>query len=785
MIKNYLTVVLRNLLRYKGYSAIKISGLVLGLVTSIFLSLFVATSWKFDRFHDNLDRLSMVAYHIDLATGRQIGSATQAPTAPLLKERIPGIEDYVRFVRRSHTLSFGEKNQVEHIAFADSSLLSVFTFPMEKGDPASAMRNPNSIVLTESAASRYFGDEDPTGKLMILNSAVSLEVTGVLKEIPVHSSLQFEVLVPFDVLNVVGEDTKQWGGVDYTTFLLTSPGISNADLSKRTKSVCDDIFGYDATSDNTVLHYYTLPFSRLHLYGVDGDSGVIDAVWIAVIIVLSMLIVSALNFIMLTTARIAHRNREAGIRKVMGASRSQITRQVLVETTILALLAMFISILIVELILTALASASGMSFGLESFPLEMGGLLLIWILVTGILAGIFPAISMSTAQPVSAVRGEKVTGRSGQRFRNTMVVIQFSISVVFLMLATLMHSQLQFILGKDIGLDKENVMRLPASVELQKSYDLFRRRVQENPSVLGVTTASQNIVHINSSASGAFDFDGRDRAVPIELHFDKVGYDYDKVFGLRMAQGRFYSEEIAADARGGIVLNEEAVRIMGIEDPIGKRFSYWGRDRTIIGVVENFHLEPLDETLKPLMLILEPQVNYVYLKIAPHDQAETIAAIEETYHEMIPNGYFTYSFLDDNFLSSQEKFLGLVALMDMAALMVSFIASMGLLALISFLTEVRRREISIRKTLGATTLSIMNLFLREFMKLVVISLIIGCPLAYYLGSDWLSSLPYRTDIGWGLFAITSLLAIIAMILAIGLQVMRAARANPADALRGD
>jgi len=303
--------------------------------------------------------------------------------------------------------------------------------------------------------------------------------------------------------------------------------------------------------------------------------------------------------------------------------------------------------------------------------------------------------------------------------------------------------------------------------------------------VLNVTTAGQNIVHINSSIGNDWNFEGRDPNTRIEVHFDWVGYDYDKVFKLEMAQGRFYSEEYPSDARDGIVINEEAMHKMGISNPIGKRFSFWGRDKTIIGVVRDFHLEPLDETIKPLILIFEPVINFVYVRIAPDNQSETIAAIEAVYQEMSPGSTFTYLFLGDNFISSQEKLLSLVAIFDFAAVLVAFIAGLGLLALVSFMAEQRRHEIGIRKTLGASTSGIVRLFLLEFMKLVAVSLAIGCPVAYYLGNDWLSSMPYRTEIGWELFAITCVLAVTVVLLTIGFQVIRAARANPVDSLRCD
>lgn len=785
MIKNYITTSIRNLLRYKAYSAINIAGLVIGMVSSIFLVMWVLVNWNVNRFHENLDRLSMVAYYLDLETGRQLGTATQAPMAPLLKESIPGIEDYVRLVQRAHTLSYGERSRVEWACFADTSILSVLTFPMLRGDPASALRTPRSVILTEAAADRYFGDENPLGKLMVLNDAISLEVTGVLETLPLASTYQFEVLVPFELLNEVGENTHQWAGHDYTTLLLTSPGIATSELSRQVGDFCHDFYYKGSALEESDLHHYVLPLADLHLYGVDGKSGSLNSVLAASIIAFCMLIVSVVNFVLLTTARISNRSQEAGIRKVMGASPGQIVRQAVMETTTVSLIAMLISVAIVELSLTAANAALGNVLQLHSYSLELGGLLVLWVVVTGLLGGIFPAISLSATRPAAIIHGDQVTGRKGRRLRHTMVVAQFSISVVFLTLATLLHQQLWYVATKDLGLDKENVVRLPATTKITESYELFRSRLLRNPGVLNVTTAGQNIVHINSSIGNDWNFEGRDPNTRIEVHFDWVGYDYDKVFKLEMAQGRFYSEEYPSDARDGIVINEEAMHKMGISNPIGKRFSFWGRDKTIIGVVRDFHLEPLDETIKPLILIFEPVINFVYVRIAPDNQSETIAAIEAVYQEMSPGSTFTYLFLGDNFISSQEKLLSLVAIFDFAAVLVAFIAGLGLLALVSFMAEQRRHEIGIRKTLGASTSGIVRLFLLEFMKLVAVSLAIGCPVAYYLGNDWLSSMPYRTEIGWELFAITCVLAVTVVLLTIGFQVIRAARANPVDSLRCD
>ncbi|RKX26602.1 MAG: hypothetical protein DRP45_03125 [Candidatus Zixiibacteriota bacterium] len=783
MIRNYLTIAIRNILRNKGYFAITTAGLVIGMVCFVLLTLWVVDEVSYDKFHDNLDRLAVVSWHNALATGQQTVAATQAPLAPLLKESIPGVEDYIRLVDRGHTLSSGEESHGESILFADSSILTVLSFSMLIGDPASALRSPRTVVLTESAAAKYFGDEDPMGKTMTLNGDISVMVTGVVKRIPPSSSIRFGVLAPFDLLEEVGEDPRKWAGSDYFTLLLMSPGISGAEVNERVSSFCHDFYNERYGSENNFTQYHTFPFPELRLYGVDGSSGSIGRVLVVSIIALCLLFVSGMNFVMLTTARVNHRSREAGIRKVMGASQGQIVRQVLVETTMVSLLAMFIALLIVELVLPAFNGFVQKNLQVGSFVIELGGMLLLWVTVTGLLAGMFPAVSMASTLPAGTVRGQHVTGRTDRRLRQTLVVAQFTISVAFLLLAALMHQQLNYIVTKDIGLDKENVVRLPATTDVEKSYDFFKRRLLEHPGILAVTTSGQNVVHINSTIGNNWDFDGRDPATRIALHFDWVGYDYDRVLDIKMAQGRFYSEEYATDASDGIVLNEEAVQLMGIDDPIGKRFSYWGRDRTIIGVVKNFHLEPLDETIKPLILILEPMISSIYIKIAPTNQGETIAAIETAFREVSPTGSFAYSFLENRFINAQSGLLRMLGIVDLAALLVAFIAGLGLFGLISFLAERRRKEVGIRKTLGATVPGIMRLFLSEFMRLVAISLVIGCPLAYYLGNDWLSTLPYRTEIGWGLFAATSLLAATVVLLSVGMQVTRAARANPVEALK--
>ena len=783
MIKNYLVTAVRNIRKNKGYFSLNIAGLVIGMVCFILLMLGVVYMLNCDRFHDNLDRLAVVSLRNDLATGGRTMSATQAPMAPLLKESVPGIEDYVRMVNRPHTLSINERSFSESILFADSSILTVLSFAMLKGDPFSALRSPHAVVLTESAAARYFGNEDPMGKTVVLNSNISLEVTGVLREIPANSSIRFEVLAPFDLLNEVGEDVTVWAGLDYFTLLLASPGMAGPELYERIGSFCQDFYGERQGSESSFTTYFASPFSELVLYGADGRSAGKHAVLVVSVIALCLLIVSGMNFVMLTTARAGHRGREAGVRKVLGASNGQIVRQILVETTLVSVLAMLISLAIVQVVVHSLSAMVHVDLRMESFALELGGILLLCVVVIGLAAGVFPAISIAATRPVGGIRGKLVTGSSGRRFRRILVVAQFAVAVVFLMLAALLHQQLRFISAMDLGLDKQNVIRLPATVDLEGSYGFFKQRLLESPSIVAVTTAGQNIVHINSSSNGGWDFDGCDPNTKIELHFDWVGYDYDRVFGLQMAEGRFYSEEIASDARDAFVLNEEAVRLMGIDDPVGKRFSYLGRDGTIIGVVRNFHLEPLDETLKPLILILEPVINYVYVKTAPGDPGEALATVEAAFHEVSPRGTFVYSFLEDTFLRAQGKFLSLLAVFGWAAVLIAFVAGLGLFALISFMAERRRKEIGIRKTFGAKTLDIAKLLSREFVMLAAVSLVLGCPLAYFLGEALLSEWPYRTQIGWSLFAVTGLLAATVVSLSIGLQVFRAARANPVDVIQ--
>lgn len=782
MFKNYISITLRNILRHKGYSAVNIAGLVIGMTGFTFLMLFVINEWNFDRFHLNRDRLVVVSQHTDMATGPQVYSATQAPMAPLLKESIPGIEDYIRSVGRMHTLSYDGKSHQQTIYFADSSILTVLSFKMLKGDPISALRSPRSVVLTESAVNKYFGNVDPMGKILFLNKNIGLEVTGVVENIPSNSTIEFTVLAPFDLLKEVGEDPKKWAGFDYFTLLFTSQGLSNSDISKRVGEFCNSFYGKRFGSEETLTRYYTVPFSELHLYGADGNSGSMDSLLAAFIIAVSLLIVSCINFIMLTTARINHRCREAGIRKVLGAVPGQIVRQILFETTSISVLAMLIALLIVTSTISLFNQYSPVEFRLESFLIELGGMMVIWVLLTGVLAGIFPAIIMSGAQTIGTVNGQFVKGSSGRKLRHIMVVAQISISVIFLMLSTLMYQQLYFIMTKDIGMDKDDIITFPATHELRNSFDTFKKRLLEQPGVLAVTYAGQIIENISSNTSGGLDFNGCDPELVIELHFDRVGYDYDKVFDLQMAEGRFYSEKNASDARQGIVMNEEAIRIMGIEDPVGKRFSYWGRDKTIIGVVKDFHFEPLNENIKPLILILEPELNFIYIKIASSNQKEIIASIERTCKEFTPGAGFGYSYLSTRFLNAQSSFLQILGIVNWATILVAFIASLGLLGLISFLAERRQHEIGIRKTLGASTFGIVKLFIKEFMKLVAIALIIGCPLGYIFGSNWLNRLPFHTDIGWELYALTGLLTIAFVLLSIGLQVIRAARAKPVDVL---
>ncbi len=771
------------MIRRKGYSFINITGLAIGLAVCILIMLWVQDELSYDRWHQNAENTFLMVSTQQLNTGEQVITTQQAPLAPILKDNIPEILNYVRYFVCDMPISYEGKSFNEQLCLADSSYFSVFTFPLVEGDSVKALVDPYSVVITERLARKYFGEEDPLGKVLTLHDQVPLTVTGVMQNVPDNSSLQYEMLTPFSLLREFGVDINEWKGNDYYTYLLLKEDVEVAAVKEKIQNLSSRL--YRERTEKEVFPYIIslVPLSALHLQGFWYGGGSLQTVYIMLAVALVILVIACMNFINISTARSAIRAKEVGLRKVAGAHKSDLILQFLSEAVLLACLALMLALVLVELALPVFNDIAQKNLDLSLTDWKMLSYSLFLMVITGILSGAYTAFYISHFQPVKVLKGVLKSGRGSMRFRRILVVAQFTLSIGITICMFFLFQQIEYVRTKNLGYDKNNVLCFRSAGGVAEHYDAFKKELLKDPGVVDVTSSVQNVVHVNSTIGNNWSWEERDPSKKLEIHFDWVSYDYARTMSMEMAEGRFYSPDFPSDTIDGLVVNESLVRLAGIKNPIGKKFSYWGRDCRIIGVVKDFHLEPLYETLKPMLLIYSSDPKVVYIRINPDKLQAAMGHIEQVYKQFEPTGIFNGFFLNDAYNMYYTGEVRLLTVFKYAVGLTIFVSCLGLLGLVAFMTEQRTKEIGIRKVLGASVFGIIRLLSREFILLVVMANLVAWPLAYLLMNRLLEKYAYRIDIGIAGFLFSGLLILAVAVLTVSFQSVRAALTDPVETLR--
>ena len=787
---NYVKTAWRKIKRQKGYSFINIAGLAIGLSVCMMIVLWVVDEWSFDRFHADARRIFRV-YRNESATRPNSGSAlTSPPMAESLKKDFPEIILATRFgtwERRLVTYRDKNFNETKYM-HADPDFLAMFSFPLVKGEPAAAFAKPNSVVITEKTAAKYFGLEDPLGKILTVNHSFDVVVTGVIKNVPSNSSLEFDFLSPFEILfkQFIGEDTRgNWGFNSFSTYVMLPPNASAENLNRK-------LLGYikkyqPEDPDELVLQ----PLMDIHLFSDLGHDynnlGDIKYVWIFSALAVFVLLIASVNFMNLTTARSASRAKEVGLRKVVGAGRIQLIRQFFGESIMMALLALAIALVLVELLLPLFNTLSGKH--LTSAWRNNPALLLTFFgiaLVTGAFSGSYPALFLSSFQPIRVLKGSLGSAGVNPLFRKVLVSFQFSLSV-FLVIGTIVISrQLSYLRNKDLGYNREHIIHLSIHGGLHEKYGAIRDRFLKNPDVLHVTASLALPTNIQNSP-GTPEWEGKGPDEKMEIKADFVDFDYIETFNIPLVEGRSFSRDYATDPETAFIVNEEAVRRMRLQKPVvGKSFGFWSTKGQIIGVMKDAHFQTLHHKVEPLVFKIFPDWFFrMYVKIRSGDIAATLRSLEKTWDQMDLGYPFDFRFLDEDFqnLYNAEARLGSI-FRSFAALAV-FIACLGLFGLASYLAEQRAREIGIRKVLGASVSGIALRMSGDFTKWVLVANLIAWPVSWIIMSRWLNGFAYRLSLEAWIFLLAAGLSLGLALLTVGLQSVRAARANPAVTLRQD
>lgn len=807
MLNNYFKIAYRNLIASKAFTLINVLGLAIGIAGFVVMATYVQHELSYDRFHSKADRIVRVAYEYEAR-----GSLTQVaksafPLKSMFLEQYPGVEKVARFYRNTldaSTLRYEENHFTEdNILFADPEVLEVFDFELIQGDKESALNDVNSILMTERIAKKYFGDTDPMGKIIEYKNDDKLLVTGILKEVPENSHLQFDILLPMELQRQRwirgngnnGYDFEQdwkWSGA--WQYVLMESAESVAAFEQKLREEGKDFFGRNSTVE---YHYVAQPLTDIHLRSdMAGEfevNGNLKQVYGFGAIALLTLIIACINFINLSTARSAKRAKEVGLRKVMGAQRPQLVGQFIAESVLISLIAAIIAVALIEAMLPFFNKFMGKSLFVPYFeqswtiPVLVAGAVCI-----GFLAGVYPAFYITRYQAVRTLKGKTTTGNKGNsRLRKTLVTSQFVISNLLIIGILVVQQQLNFIKNKDLGFDKDQIIVLKHGNKLDEKFELFRSELSQIPQVVA---ANQGYVAGTRDWIQSFRVNGEALEESKSMGIKHVSFDFLEMFGLEVVAGRNFSREIGTDWAKAIMLNESAVRSFGWtnEEALGKVFSYIGGsdNRTrfecrVIGIVADAHLESLYQPIRP-SVFKQASWGEVSIKLNtqnPEQLRAVISDIEAVWNEVHPKWPFEFSFLEDTIAEQYLKEERLGQTITFFTLLAIFIASLGLFGLANYTVQQRTREIGVRKVLGASVRSILGLVGQHFVWLVGLSFLIAIPLGYYLSSQWLQDFEYRVVVGPGVFVIAGLFSMIIAGLAVGGQSLRAATINPVKTLR--
>lgn len=795
MIKNYLKIALRNLIRHKTFSFINIFGLALGMTGVFLILLWVMNEISYDRFHANGGNICKV--FLSGRTGNEtitVGS-TFGPMAVDMLNRYPEVANSTRYyiVEEARVRVGWDKNNggdklfmERNMAAADPSFLSMFSFPLLKGDIAAALANPNSILLTENMVKKYFGNINPVGRSIIIDDVFSLQVTGVLKNVPGNSEFRFDFLVPASYIEGRGGNINTYDQNNCQIFLQLKDG---AMVNQLTKKIQED---YDKTlpeSGLLELKHHLMPFEDVHLY----SSAVVPRiaiVYIFIVLAFFILLIACINFINLSTARSILRLKEIGLKKVVGARRSQLVWQFLSESIIIAAIALVISVTLLELTLPSFNQLIQSQLGFSWFDTKTWFALLLIIILTGLIAGSYPAFYMSSFTPNRILRGQLSLGKTGEahysraRLRKILVVSQFALTVILVI--NIINTARWDKYLNELGFEKDNIIYLQ---NRGKNYDVFKTRLLADQNISQVTTASHLPLNMFNILGSAWGLTAEAQNSPACMAW--TGYDYLETFKLKMLTGRFFSAAYPSDEADGIIVNEKAVKVLNTKTPIGQQLYIKGEPYTIIGVVQDFHFIPKVFEIKPLILRPAPGgSNWVFIKMKEGDKntavvssAATIKWIEAVYKEFYPAYPFEYQYLSE-YQFNEEKMMATVGKVVIGfAVFGIVVAALGLFGLSLFLVEQRTKEIGIRKVLGASKFTILNILTSEFFKLILIANILAWPVAYFIENQLDQIFVYKLDFAYWMFAAAGFFSLLIAFAAVYFQVIRAANANPVESLK--
>jgi putative ABC transport system permease protein len=793
MLYNYIKIAFRNLWRHKGFSLINIIGLAVGMSAFLLILMYVSFELSYDNYHPKRDQVYRLNVNIKSANDLLKFSVSSAPMGPAIKADFPEVLESTRIFPGDALVKVDNHSFQENRFFiAEPSLFDVLSFPLIKGDPKTSLKDPYSVVITETTAKKYFGSADPMGKTFLVDGKTPVTVTGVAKDVPANSQFKFDVLYSISSLEKSYPGRlEQWGNFGNFTFLLLSKNANPARLETKFPAFLKKHISEENRKGGQDYDLFLKLLKDAYMDPRGGiEQGRMSNVYIFSVVALFILLIAAINFINLTTARATERAKEVGVRKVIGAARNQLTMQFLGESVILCLVSFGVAILLVTLLLPMFNQLAGKIISQDIFANGFVFVLFGISLLIGLLAGAYPALALSAFKPVMVLKGRFSSSAKGTLLRKGLVVFQFTISIILIVGTLIVYNQLNFMRNQPLGFDKSQMMALDFGGDdaVLKNYEAIKNEFAKVPNVLAVTM-SHGLPGVGSANAHSTLENHTGEMQPLNINMYDVDYNFIPTYNMKVIAGRTFSKAFGTDTTKAIVINEATVKTLGYTSPnqaVGKKFAQWGREGTIIGVVKDFHYRSLQENVEPLNMRFNPSnARIITLKIAARDIPATVAAVESKWKSLIPQRPFSYNFVDENFnkqYAGEDRFGKLFLYFAVLAI---FISCLGLLGLASYSTLQRTREIGIRKVLGASIPGIVNMLSKEFLQLVIIAAIIAFPLAWLGMNKWMQDFAYKAGIGWWVFAIAGVLAFVIAIVTVSFQAIRAALANPVKSLRSE
>jgi len=788
MLKNLFKTAVRHMVKHFGYSVLNILGLTIGISSALLLIIYVTDEVSYDRYHEKAARIYRVSSEITETDDHFTWVVAQIPFGPQAVQDYPEIQSFVRFINMPRALYKYEDKEFneENFYYADSTLFDIFTYKVIRGDVRRALLEPNKIVLTERIAARYFGNTDPVGKTLT-SGTNTYEVTGVIEDVPRNSHFRFDALAS---RNNLPKQIGSWGNFGVFTYLLFPENFDIKPFEEKLSGMYDTYMKSLFGPLNIKIKYILEPITRIHLYstkaGEPEPTGSITYVYIFAIVAIFLILIAAMNYMNLATARSASRAREVGMRKVSGSQRLPLVLQFLSESVVFTIISLILSLVILIILLPKFNLLAGKSYdlGVVFSPVVFITMFAV-IIIVGVLGGSYPAFFLSRFSPLTVLKGEITQGSAGSLFRKVLVVIQFTVSVIMIICTMVVFRQLNYLKNMDQGFDQKNVIGLQLNGEMSGKYSVLKQMLLDDPDIKFVAATDTPVG--DGSGKVLFNVETDQGMVQRGINYAVVDHDFIKALGIKIKTGRDFQRDMPSDTLRSVIVNETFVKRMNWAEPIGKKVQLFGDSSQVrarvIGVMKDYHQTGMYNEIESLLLIYRISNNIVYIKMGDTDIKKTIQSIETKWKEVFPDQPFTYTFLNERFnrqFEADEKRGFIFTLFTILAIL---IACLGLFGLASYTVEQRTKEIGIRKVFGASESIILQLISRDFLILVTIGIVIAAPVAYYFMTNWLQNYVYRTNVSLPVLIISALITILITFITISYKAYQASIMNPAQSLK--